>query len=370
MLLAKIPFTSTAQARDALQEFLRDPHTPLSQLLASDENPIHLMMRLVQNRQSKFERLDQYDKAAKCRAVRTSLEQLVMQAKPLSAVLLEILEALRQRKDQANSLSLSFRQLERLRIEFNDYDAWLHEKLTCYTECIDLVRYGISATQNRTTVIPLALRKGINLTKPNLVQSRHPRVSSIKATFNQYGQVHGIHCKYSYKVLKKKGVVREVRLVSEAGSNFGQDKDEQNASEGRALNSRSKGIANENVLHSNEKEGFSSDPHAHNEADGNATDVGAATTERKGLGMIDHRVMKRILNRIIYEFTARAGEIEVITVYSKSFIVNRTKFKTLDLQQIARIGEAAFEPQNTCTSFGTVALLKLVEEMTMQALLL
>jgi hypothetical protein len=88
------------------------------------------------------------------------------------------------------------------------------------------------------------------------------------------------------------------------------------------------------------------------------------------LGIIERRVMKKIMGRLVYDFTARAGRFDVITVYNKTFIVNRIQFKTLDLQSKARIGEAAFEPRGTHTSYGTNELLKLVEEMTMQALLL
>ena len=91
---------------------------------------------------------------------------------------------------------------------------------------------------------------------------------------------------------------------------------------------------------------------------------------RKGLGVIDRRIMKKIMSRLEYEFTARAGRFQVLTVYKKSFIVNRIHFRTLDLRHKVNIGEAAFEPGGSYTSFSTNELLKLVEEMTMQALLL
>jgi hypothetical protein len=378
--------TFSTQARDALQEFLRDPATPLSQLLVDGENPVHLMMRLCQKRQSECEALDLYEQAGRCKAVKASLEQLILQAKPLSAVLLEILEALILRKDQANSLDLSFRHLERLRLEFADYDLWIHRKLRNYMECIDLVRYGNGATQNRKMVIPLALRKGVRLTNPDLVRSKHPRVSAINATFNRYGQVHGIRCKYSYSMLKTKGIIRELRLVSGAGMGFGDSPTAGSSAvsgsvtgggvgggaasaggQGRAEGGGSKEETKDTNAGPSADAGEDGD--GNNEGGDNGDGDGAAP-KRKGLGIIERRVMKKIMGRLVYDFTARAGRFDVITVYNKTFIVNRIQFKTLDLQSKARIGEAAFEPRGTHTSYGTNELLKLVEEMTMQALLL
>ena len=376
------------QARDALQEFLRDRSTPLSQLLVDGEDPVHVMMRLCQKRQTECEKLDLYEQAGRCKAVRASLEQLVMQAKPLSAVLLEILEALILRKDQANSIDLSFRHLERLRLEFANYDLWIHRKLRTYTECIDLVRYGNGATQNRNLVIPLALRKGVRLTNPDLVRSKHPRVSSINATFNRYGQVHGIRCTYSYNVLKNKGVIRELRLVAGAGMGFGGSPIADvatragggggagdaggNSATGKQGTSESK-TSNEQTKDTTAD--TSGDRNAGEDGDGGSGDEddssgAGAGPKRKGLGVIERRLMKKIMSRLIYEFTAKAGQFDVLTVYNKTFIVNRIRFTTLDLQRKARIGEAAFEPRGTHTSYGTNPLLKLVEEMTMQALLL
>lgn len=354
-----------------MQEFLRDPTTPLSHLLAEEENPVHLMMRICEKKKVEFENLNQYEDASRCIAVKESLEQLIMQAKPLSAILLEILEALLLRKDQANSLDLSFRHLERLRLEFAAFDSWIRCKLRKYKECIDLIRYGNGATQNRKMVIPLALRKGMRLTNPDLVRSTHPPVPSITATFNRYGQVHGIRCRYKYSKLKIKGVIRELRLLSQDSAslnsspgadnrtgfmNQGGGEDSKGASSSQSIDSASDNNGVSKVEDSNS-----------NDIVGEVTFSGGAS--RKGLGMIDRRIMKKIMSRLEYEFTARAGRFQVLTVYKKNFIVNRVHFRTLDLRHNANIGEAAFEPGGSHTSYGTNELLKLVEEMTMQALL-
>ena len=176
-------------ARNALQEFLRDSSTSISQLTSATENPIFLMMRLVRVRQIEYEVQNLYVEAKQCAAVARSLEQLVMQAKPLSTILLEILESLRARKDRANSLNLSFRHADRLQLQFAEYDKWLLKKFKSYSHCIDLVRYGNHMTQNRLLITPFANRKGIKLTKSNLVRSVHEKVNQICTVFNKYGQV-------------------------------------------------------------------------------------------------------------------------------------------------------------------------------------
>ena len=151
-------------------------------------------------RQIEYEVQNLYVEAKQCAAVARSLEQLVMQAKPLSTILLEILESLRARKDRANSLNLSFRHADRLQLQFAEYDKWLLKKFKSYSHCIDLVRYGNHMTQNRLLITPFANRKGIKLTKSNLVRSVHEKVNQICTVFNKYGQVS-----VNEKKMKKNG---------------------------------------------------------------------------------------------------------------------------------------------------------------------
>ena len=191
-----------------MQEFLRDSSTSISQLTSATENPIFLMMRLVRVRQIEYEVQNLYVEAKQCAAVARSLEQLVMQAKPLSTILLEILESLRARKDRANSLNLSFRHADRLQLQFVEYDKWLLKKFKSYSHCIDLVRYGNHMTQNRLLITPFANRKGIKLTKSNLVRSVHEKVNQICTVFNKYGQVS-----VNEKKMEKKNVHSKPRSV-------------------------------------------------------------------------------------------------------------------------------------------------------------
>ena len=313
------------KARDALQDFLRDPSTAIGQLIHTKENPVFLMMRLVRARQYNYEMNNKYDEAQQCAAVASSLEQLVMQAKPLSTILLEILQALSARKDRAISLELSFRHSDRLQIEFRTYDAWLLNKLKEYSKCIDYVRYGIKESQNRQLVVPVANRKGILLTKADLVRSVHEKVPKITSTMNKYGQVHGGHYVYPYSRLKDLGVIRELRL---------------------------------DVPVSN----------------GGETTATAASSEKNAAvtlyEKLDPNDVKIIMKSLEYEFTIQGGVINIICVYSKSYVIDIVQFPVLALQKAMKIGEAAFEPNGSHTSYGTSDLLKLVMDISLRSLLL
>jgi hypothetical protein len=46
------------------------------------------------------------------------------------------------------------------------------------------------------------------------------------------------------------------------------------------------------------------------------------------------------------------------------------RFQVMELQKTMKMGDAAFEPKGSHTSYGTADLLKLVESMTMKSLLL
>jgi hypothetical protein len=272
--------------------------------------------------QTTYENTNKYALAKQCSVVANSLEQLVMQAKPLSYFLLEILEALCSRKDRSNSLALSFRHLDRLKGEFQLYDNWLFEKFKAYSHCIDLIRYGCESTQNRQLVLPFAKRKGIKLTRSDLVRSVHERVSSICSTFNKFGQVHGKHYAYKYNFLKDSGVIRELRLI-------------------------------ENVMNS-----------ANDDADKSSSLFSAA------VGKLTANEVKIIVNNLEYKFNSRDGIFEIACVYKKYYVIDMVSFKVLDLQKTMKMGDTAFDPKGSHTSYGTADLLKLVLKITMNSLLL
>ena len=304
------------KARDALQEFLRQKETKLVDILGNgEENPVYLMMRLVQQRQAQYETGNKYEQAKQCAAVAQSLEQLVMQAKPLSYFLLEILEALQSRKDHANSLSLSFRHSDRLQVEFQNYEAWLLKKFKAYSHCIDLIRYGSKETQNRQLVMPFAKRKGVSLTRSDLVRSIHEKTSSICTTFNKYGQVHGKHYVYKFSYLKELGVIRELRLITN----------------------------NDNAM----------------------DDTSVLSIEK-----LTATEVKNVKANLDYKFNSRDGIFEVACVYKQLYVIDMVRFQVMELQKTMKMGDAAFEPKGSHTSYGTADLLKLVESMTMKSLLL
>ena len=80
--------------------------------------------------------------------------------------------------------------------------------------------------------------------------------------------------------------------------------------------------------------------------------------------------VKKVTASLEYEFATRGGLFKVTTVFQKTYVLDTVSFTVSELQHAMKMGDTAFEPKGTHTSYGTTDLLKLVEALCLKSLLL
>ena len=80
--------------------------------------------------------------------------------------------------------------------------------------------------------------------------------------------------------------------------------------------------------------------------------------------------IKTITKNLEYEFRSKGGVFEVACIYRKSYVIDMVEFQVLELQKAMKMGDAAFEPEGSHTSYSVSELLKLVEDLCLKSLLL
>ena len=224
------------------------------------------------------------------------------------------------------------------------------------------MRYGNSETQNRKVVIPFANRKGITITTSELVRSVHEKVPSVCKLFNQYGQVQGGYYVYTFSHLKDLGVIRELRLEVTFGSkdDKGETKSSVSGGGGGGGDSSTAGDTRSESAAGKTNEDGAADKSFVEKNNNSSNDEERLSAD----------TVKKVSASLSYEFSTKGGVFKVTSVFQKAYVLDVVSFTVSELQHVMKMGDTAFEPKGSHTSYGTSDLLKLVEALCLKSLLL
>lgn len=193
---------------------------------------------------------------------------------------------------------------------------------------LDIIRNGVSRTQNRLVAKKLSSKKKIKLTPGNLCKTYHKNHPFAFSSLNHYRQVKGIFQSFSYSTLRAKDIIRSVDLGSTVAVSAKKLKD--------------------------------GDPSKHDSGD---------EDEEEGFSL-QPLPFNTILNSLVYEFRGHSGAFNVIAIYNKYYIIDELDFTVAEVFEKQRLGNLIFKTSGSISTFNMEEFLRLIEDIVMKCLLL
>ena len=260
---------------------------------------------------------------------------LDLQAKSLDEMLMEILEELLFRKQRVSRHILERRMLLSLQAEYDSFGHHLKNKLEMYEQHLDIIRNGVTRTQNRIFANKLSSKKKIKLTPGNLCKTYHKKHPFAFSSLNRYQQVKGIFQSFSYSTLRAKDIIRTIDLGPSVA------------------------VSAKKLKQKDESDGDPSKKDSGDEDDG----------EKEGFS-VEPLPFNIILNSLVYEFRGHSGAFNVIAIYNHHYIIDQLDFTVAEVFEKQRLGNLIFKTKGSITAFNMAEFFRLIEELVMKSLLL
>ena len=296
---------------------------------------LHGMITHMTARLAKEETKEEFERAKASAMLLEQFHNLELQAKSLDEMLMEILEELLFRKQRVSRHTLERRMLLSLQGEYDSFGHHLKNKLEMYEQHLDIIRNGVTRTQNRIFANKLSSKKKIKLTPGNLCKTYHKKHPFAFSSLNRYRQVKGIFQSFSYSILRAKDIIRTIDLGPSVA------------------------VSAKKLKRKDESDGDPNKKDSRDEDDG----------EKEGFS-VEPLPFNIILNSLVYEFRGHSGAFNVIAIYNHHYIIDQLDFTVAEVFEKQRLGNLIFKTKGSITAFNMAEFFRLIEELVMNSLLL